>query len=140
MNLKEYLNQIHDDKEKLSALKAAAEAGKDKEFLAAEGVEVSRELSDDALSAVAGGDDGSLTDCTSLGSGDSYTTTVYQTDSRGNPTHWKRVNNSAGTYEIYCYKCKKCGRVLHQGTLNLYYCDPCDDWFWGPDKTILQRG
>ena len=34
MNLKDYLNKIHDDEEKSTALKAAVKAGKDKEVFA----------------------------------------------------------------------------------------------------------
>ena len=134
MQLKEYLSKIHGDKEKLSALKAAAEAGKDKEFLAAEGVEVSGELSDDALSAVAGGEDNGVPVTASI------ETAVYKRDSRGNPTHWKETHVVEGTYQIYHYECKKCGRILHEGFFGVYYCDPCDEWYWSPDEKVDQEG
>lgn len=135
MTLKEYLNKIHDDKEKLSALKAAAEEGKEQDFLANEGVEVSGELSDDALSAVAGGaDDGEPVSRVNI------EITVYERDSRGNATHWKKTNVDTGTYQIYHYECEKCKRILHKGFFGVYYCDPCDDWYWSPDEKIDQSG
>ena len=48
---------------------------------------------------------------------------AWKRDSQGRVTH--RI--SGGT--IYHYTCPKCGRILHEGTLGMYYCDPCDDWF-----------
>lgn len=33
--------------------------------------------------------------------------------------------------KIYCtiyYACAKCGKPVHIGTMNMYYCDPCDRW------------
>ena len=51
-------------------------------------------------------------------------------------THWKNENG-----EIYHYTCPKCGRILHEGTLGMYYCDPCDDWFTkiGANEVIDQE-
>lgn len=106
MNLKDYLNKINNNEEKSTALKAAVKAGKDKEFLAAEGVEISNELSDDELSAVAGGDK-----------------ELYW-DENGDLTHWE---DSYG--RIYHYECPLCRGVLHEGRFWLLYCDKCDDWF-----------
>ena len=68
-----------------------------------------RELPDESLDAVAGGGDGH---------------DHYWTDSQGNATHWRHEDG-----KVYHYVCPKCGRLLHEGTLGLCYCDPCDEWF-----------
>ena len=130
MKLQDYLNQIHDDKEKRAALKAAAKEGREQEFLAAEGVELPEELSDDVLSQAAGGLD--------LSEGN-VVTIEYKHDSRGNPTHWKYFGKYRN-YEIYHYVCPNCGRILHKGTLGLFYCDPCDNWYLSPEKVVDEEG
>ena len=57
----------------------------------------------------------------------------WKRDSQGRVTHWKKENG-----KIYHYTCPRCGRILHLGTLNFLYCDPCDDWFSaaGANKVI----
>ena len=70
----------------------------------------SRELSDQELAQASGGNAGGMA-------------TVWKKDSQGRVTH--RI--SGGT--IYHYTCPKCGRILHEGTMGMLYCDPCDDWF-----------
>ena len=50
-------------------------------------------------------------------------------------THW---NTDYG--EVYHYICPKCGRILHQGTMGVLYCDPCDDWFMAtPDHQVIDE-
>ena len=74
-----------------------------------------RELPDESLDAVAGGGDGNwnVNDPPPVGS-----------DSQGNTTHWQDPDG-----DVFHFECPKCGRLLHQGTQGLLYCDPCDDWF-----------
>ena len=73
-----------------------------------------RELPDESLDAVAGGDFNHV----------ARKSTPVGFDSRGNTTHWQFPDGN-----IYHYVCPKCGRLLHEGTLGLCYCDPCDEWF-----------
>ena len=79
-----------------------------------------RELSDQELAQASGGqDDGDPI-------GKEYVWDVWKTDSQGRVTHW--IKN---TGEIVHYTCPRCGRILHYGTLDFFYCDPCDDcWFF----------
>ena len=90
----------------------------------------SRELSDQELAQASGGADG----------GDPvYKECVWdewKTDSQGRVTHWK-----TGSGQIFHYTCPRCGRILHEGTLGMYYCDPCDDWFskLGANRVIDQE-
>ena len=76
-----------------------------------------RELPDESLDAVAGGGDGDFYR-------DDENPTPVGSDSQGNTTHWRHPDGY-----IYHYVCPKCGRLLHQGTLTMLYCDPCNDWF-----------
>ena len=77
-----------------------------------------RELSDQELAqASGGGDDGDPISQECVWD-------VWKTDSQGRVTHWKKNNG-----EIVHYTCPRCGRILHEGTLDFLYCDPCDDWF-----------
>lgn len=55
---------------------------------------------------------------------------VLRRDGRGNPVYWQGCQDGKGITEPYFYICPHCGRVLHQGTFNRLYCDPCDEgWF-----------
>ena len=74
----------------------------------------SRELSDQELAQASGGGNRRI----------ESKATEWKTDSQGRVTHWIKANG-----EIYHYTCPTCGRILHEGTLSLLYCDPCDDWF-----------
>ena len=74
-----------------------------------------RELPDESLDAVAGGGDGDCND---------NNPTPVGSDSQGNTTHWRLADG-----DVYHYVCPKCGRLLHQGTLTMLYCDPCDEWY-----------
>ena len=78
----------------------------------------SRDLSDQELAQASGGRDPS-------GRTDPYggIDTAWKTDSQGRVTHWK-----TGSGQIFHYTCPRCGRILHEGTLGFFYCDPCDDW------------
>lgn len=81
-----------------------------------------QELPDESLDAVAGG--GGLDGDVNYEDNDP---TAVGADSKGNTTHWQCANG-----DVYHYECPKCGRLLHQGTLGLLYCDPCDEWFTSP--------
>ena len=69
-----------------------------------------RELSDQELAQASGGD--------------ADTASEWKKDSQGRVTHRK-----SGLGTIYHYTCPRCGRILHEGTMGMLYCDPCDDWF-----------
>ena len=85
----------------------------------------SRELSDQELAQASGGRDPSVSRDTSGGRDPSEgIDTAWKTDSQGRVTHWIKNNG-----EIVHYTCPRCGRILHEGTLDFLYCDPCDDWF-----------
>ena len=84
------------------------------EFLAAQGVE----LTDEDLVTAAGGKGRE-----GLSVLQRY---VYRTDSQGLPTHWSYYDSNV----VYHYNCKRCGRILHEGTMGALYCDPCNTWFW----------
>ena len=88
----------------------------------------SSELSDQELAQASGGRDPSGG---TAPHGDKDT--AWKTDSQGRVTHWKKESG-----QIYHYTCPTCGRILHLGTLNFLYCDPCDDWFLrdGANKVI----
>ena len=74
----------------------------------------SRELSDQELAQASGG--GAL--------GSAGAASEWKKDSQGRVTHWK-----TGSGQIFHYTCPRCGRILHEGTMGVLYCDPCDDWF-----------
>ena len=74
----------------------------------------SRELSDQELAQASGGGNRRI----------ESKATEWKTDSQGRVTHWK-----TGSGQIFHYTCPRCGRILHEGTMGVLYCDPCDDWF-----------
>lgn len=39
---------------------------------------------------------------------------------------------SENTWGVYYNACSKCGKPMHQGTMNVFYCDPCDRWEFSP--------
>lgn len=91
---------------------------------------VKQELSDQELAQAAGGE---------------YHYRVYERreirDRRG------RVIGEAkndGSWTFTYWPCPKCDRPMHLGTLNWYYCDPCDykkfsmpDYLWLGDEASL---
>ena len=79
-----------------------------------------RELSDQELAQASGGNGGDQHGLKKT----RYHVDVWKRDSQGRVTHWKKNNG-----EIVHYTCPRCGRILHEGTLDFLYCDPCDDWF-----------
>ena len=79
-----------------------------------------RELSDQELAQASGGNAGG------------GMATVWKKDSQGRVTHWKKENG-----KIYHYTCPRCGRILHLGTLNFLYSDPCDDWFMSSSANMV---
>ena len=85
-----------------------------------------RELPDESLDAVAGGGDGDCND---------NNPTPVGSDSQGNTTHWRLADG-----DVYHYVCPKCGRLLHEGTLGLCYCDPCDEWFSSVGSAVRVNG
>ena len=87
----------------------------------------SRDLSDQELAQASGGRDPSGG---TAPHGDKDT--AWKTDSQGRVTHWIKANG-----EIYHYTCPTCGRILHLGTLNVLYCDPCDDWFMSSSANMV---
>lgn len=114
MTIEEFKNKLEQDKALKAEMLEAIKTGKEKEFLAAQGVEVpeKRELSEEELAGVAGGKE----------------TSIYKTDSRGNPTHYL-IKYSDGTQEILYLTCPKCGGLLHKGYMGAFYCDPCNNWY-----------
>ena len=59
---------------------------------------------------------------------------VVLRDRKGNPTHYSCEG------ETYHYVCPNCGRLLHEGTLDRLYCDPCDEsWFALTIRDSCQR-
>ena len=58
---------------------------------------------------------------------------VLRRDSRGNATHWQVFRHGEPISEPYYYVCPHCGRLLHEGTLNRLYCDPCDEGWFRPN-------
>ena len=56
----------------------------------------------------------------------------WKRDSQGRVTHWKKDSG-----EIYHYTCPRCGRILHEGTMGVLYCDPCDDWFMAGSANMV---
>ena len=86
----------------------------------------SSELSDQELAQASGG--GAL--------GSAGAASEWKKDSQGRVTHWK-----TGSGQIFHYTCPRCGRILHEGTMGVFYCDPCDDWFskGGANKVIDQE-
>ena len=88
-----------------------------------------RELSDQELAqASGGGDDGDPISQECVWD-------VWKTDSQGRVTHWKK-----NTGEIVHYTCPRCGRILHEGTMGVFYCDPCDDWFMSsPENRVIDQ-
>ena len=87
----------------------------------------SRDLSDQELAQASGGRDPSGRPDSAGG-----IDTAWKTDSQGRVTHWKKENG-----KIYHYTCPRCGRILHLGTLNFLYCDPCDDWFMSSSANMV---
>ena len=79
----------------------------------------SRELSDQELAQASGGNAGGMA-------------TVWKKDSQGRVTHWK-----TGSGQIFHYTCPRCGRILHEGTMGVFYCDPCDDWFMAGSANMV---
>lgn len=53
-------------------------------------------------------------------------------DSKGRAVGYTAVNSY---YEpVIRYRaCPKCGKAMHMGKFNFYYCDPCDYWAVMPD-------
>ena len=82
----------------------------------------SSELSDQELAQASGGGNRRI----------ESKATEWKTDSQGRVTHWKKENG-----QIYHYTCPRCGRILHLGTLNFLYCDPCDDWFMSSSANMV---
>lgn len=37
-------------------------------------------------------------------------------------------------WSVHYFPCSKCGRPMHIGTANMWYCDPCDRWEFNPDS------
>ena len=56
----------------------------------------------------------------------------WKRDSQGRVTHWK-----TGSGQIFHYTCPRCGRILHEGTMGVFYCDPCDDWFMAGSANMV---
>ena len=83
----------------------------------------SSELSDQELAQASGGG----------GDINGSAACVWKRDSQGRVTHWKKDSGA-----IYHYTCPTCGRILHEGTMDYLFCDPCDDWFskLGANKVI----
>lgn len=77
----------------------------------------SRELSDQELEQATGGqiDVGAVVNAENK---------MARTDSQGRATHW--YSRNGGTYH---FTCPTCGRILHEGSFGLLYCDPCDEWY-----------
>ena len=96
----------------------------------------SSELSDQELAQASGGRDPSGGRDISGSRGPSGgEDPAWKTDSQGRVTHWKKENG-----KIYHYTCPRCGRILHLGTLNFLYCDPCDDWFMSsPENRVIDQ-
>lgn len=44
---------------------------------------------------------------------------------------------SENTWGVYYWACSKCGKPMHQGTMNVYYCDPCDRWEFSPSVKMF---
>lgn len=88
----------------------------------------SRELSDQELEQATGGqiDVGAVMNAESK---------IARTDSQGRPTHWNKRNG--GTYH---FTCPTCGRTLHEGSLGLLYCDPCDEWYTSSGANRVDEG
>ena len=80
----------------------------------------SRELSDQELAQASGG------------KYKEYVDDIWKRDSQGRVTHWKKDSGA-----IYHYTCPKCGRILHEGTMGVFYCDPCDDWFMAGSANMV---
>ena len=90
----------------------------------------SRELSDQELAQASGGADGQL-------GLKEWVWHEWKRDSQGRVTHWKKEKGPE--FEIYHYTCPRCGRILHLGTLNFLYCDPCDDWFSDGTNKVIDK-
>lgn len=61
---------------------------------------------------------------------------ITETSYNGKKYKW---NGGTLTYDktwdqAYC--CPRCGRPVHYGILNRFYCDPCDDWWYYEDKLL----
>ena len=82
----------------------------------------SSELSDQELAQASGG--GAL--------GSAGAASEWKKDSQGRVTHWK-----TGSGQIFHYTCPRCGRILHEGTMGVLYCDPCDDWFMAGSANMV---
>ena len=74
---------------------------------------VFQEIPDEEIAAVSGG----LTL-------EDYVTPVGW-DSKGRVTH---LGDSKGN--VVHFLCPDCGRILHRGSCEMWYCDPCDEWWF----------
>ncbi|MDO4459702.1 MAG: hypothetical protein Q4C42_06430 [Clostridia bacterium] len=83
-----------------------------------------KKISEETLKEVAGG-----TAFTAYTNGSE--TVVYKKDDQGRPTHFAKADI------IWHYKCPKCGKIMHEGFLGAFYCDPCDDWYKGVSDYIV---
>lgn len=53
--------------------------------------------------------------------------------------HHATFRYPAGYDYISYYACSKCGRPMHQGTMGMWYCDPCDRWEFSPERKTTTK-